>query len=195
MTPRKLVAMLVVGLWAVAVWAQAPTRDDPSTPEERTRALQVTKKLEQQPLGQQATQERAWLTKWIIEIPDLSVPVCDELLKPLLQGEVGEYRYSKELVAQELAGGMSYIIEHPQPKETDQQDDVGINKAGLVSALNAYEAIVKSGTRGGKWGPLEELVKKWRTGQLDDYVRQATLKCLVGDTVTAELRRPACSAD
>ncbi len=188
MKPRiVLVAVLVV--WGMVAWAQGATRSDPSTPEERQKALSYTKDLERQPLGPEAEKERNWLTKWIIEIPDITVPVCDEILKPLLMGEVSQYRYSKELVAQALAGSAAYLIEHPQQtKDPDQQDDVGINRAGLESALNAYQAIVKSGAKGGKWAPLEDLVKKRAKGQLDDYVRPATLRCLVGDTIRASWR-------
>jgi len=191
---RPVLAAVLLILGAAPMWGQT-TRSEPSTPEERTRALQATKKLEQQPLGAQAGQERGWLTKWIIEIPDISVPVCDELLKPLLQGEVGQYRYSKELVAQEMAGAMAFLIEHPQPGSAEDQDDFAINKAGMDSMLNAYDAIVRSAAKGARWGPLEELQNKRKAGQLDDYVRQATLKCATGDTLSAGVRFPGiCSA-
>ena len=196
MRPKQLVAGTVVFLCALAAGAQ--TRDAPSTPEERKRAVAVTKKLEQSPLGAEATADRTWLANWIIEIPDISVLACDELLKPLLVGEDSRYRYSKELVAQQLAGSMVYLIEHPQEakhvKDEDDEDDFAINKAGIESVLNAYEAIVKSGARGARWGPLEEMSKKRKAGQLDEYVRNATLKCVSGDTVTASLHRSSCSA-
>jgi hypothetical protein len=147
----------------------------------------LTKRLEQKPLGPDASGDREWLTQWIIEVPDITVPVCDELLKPILAGE-NQYRYSKELVAQELAGSMAYLIEHPpQSRDPEDQDDFAIYKAGVESALHAYEAIVKSGAKGGKWAPLEELLRKRQKGELDDYIRSATLKCMTGDTVTAGL--------
>jgi hypothetical protein len=186
MRPRQLVAALVLICAAAAgTWAQ--NRPDPSTPEERQKALLLTKKLEQKPLGPEAASDRKWLTDWIIQIPDITVPVCDELLKPLLSGEMAQYRYSKEIVAQQLAGSMAYLIQHPQEAKSDDQDDFAINKSGMESALNAYEAIVKDGAKGAKWGPLEEMVKKRTTGELDDYVRGATLKCMTGDTETASL--------
>ncbi len=182
-----LAALLVLALSAGA----QTTRTEPSTPEERARALQVTRKLEKDPLGPQAVEERNWLTKWIIEIPDITVPVCDEVLKPLLAGEVSQYRYSKQLVAQELAGAAAYMIEHPKEDNSDDVNDYAINRAGLESALNAYEAIVKSGAKGGKWGPLEEMLKKRQAGQVDDYVRAATLRCITGETITAQAKMPA----
>jgi hypothetical protein len=192
MKPRQVVAATVVFFCAVLALSQ--TREAPSTADERQKALTLTKKLERTPLGPDATADRKWLTNWIIEIPDITVPVCDEVLKPLLVGEMSQqYRYSKELVAQQLAGGMAYLIEHPQEaKNPNDQDDFAINKAGLESALNAYQAIVKNNAKGAKWGPLEELVRKRKTGQFDDYVRAATLKCITGDTVTASLAMPAC---
>ena len=196
MRPQRIMVAGMVLLCALAAWSQ--TREQPSTPEERQKALLLTKKLEQNPLGPEATEERTWLTNWIIAIPDITVPVCDEVLKPVLIGEVSQYRYSKELVAQQLAGAMAYLVEHPQEakrvKNQDDQDDFSINKAGLESTLNAYEAIVKSGAKGAKWGPLEEMLKKRKAGQLDEVVRSATLKCITGDTVTASLQPPACSA-
>jgi hypothetical protein len=187
MRPRNLVvAVLLLMSLAATTWAQ--TRERPSTAEERQKALLLTKKLEEKPLGPEAIADRKWLTEWIIEIPDISVPVCDDLLKPLLAGEVTQYRYSKEIVAQQLAGGMAYLIQHPQEnKNNEEQDDFAINRAGLESALNAYEAIVKEGAKGAKWGPLEEMVKKRAHGELDDYVRAATLSCMTGDTNTASV--------
>jgi len=180
-------------LLGASAWAQS-TRETPSTPEERQKALVLTKKLEGSPLGPEAKDDRRWLTTWIIEIPDITVPVCDETLKPLgVSGELNDYRYSKELVAQELAAKMAYLIEHPQEARNIKDDDENVNyfpvyKAGIESTLNAYEAIVKSGAKGAKWGPLEELVKKRQAGKLDEYVRGVTLKCMTGDTVSAELR-------
>ncbi len=196
----RTVLVLALMVWGMMAWAQAATRSEPSTAEERQKAIAYTRDLERQPLGPEAEKERNWLTKWIIEIPDITVPVCDEVLKPLLIGEVSQYRYSKELVAQALAGSAAYLIQHPQEaKDPYQQNDVAINRAGLESALNAYEAIVKSGAKGGKWAPLQDMLKKRASGQMDDYVRQATLKCVVGDTVRASWhgkRQPAaCMAD
>lgn len=195
MKSGKMLVALLLMLWTGMSWAQAATRDEPSTPQERKRAVELTRKLEHEPLGDQATQEREWLTKWIIEIPDLTVPVCDEVLRPALQGEMGQYRYAKELLAQQLAGGMAYIIEHPQPEDPTQQDDLAINRAALTSALNAYESIVRANARAAKWGPMERLVAQRKAGSLDQYLREATMKCMTGDTITAGLRAgpdPVC---
>jgi hypothetical protein len=194
MKPGKMLVALILLLSTGLLWAQAPTREQPSTPQERRRALELTRKLERAPLGEQANQDRDWLTRWIIEIPDLSVPVCDELLRPVLQGEMGQYRYSRELLAQQLAGGMAYIIEHPQPEDPNQQDDLAINRAALVSALNAYESLVRANARGAKWGPLERLVEQRKSGKLEEYIRQATMQCMTGDTVTASLKGRAAGS-
>ncbi len=192
MRSREFVAGLLIVVFAAVAFAQgdaAEGKRGPSTADERQKALKLTKELEQKPMAPNAQQDRDWLTKWIIEIPDITVPVCDEVLKPILQSDYGQYKYAQLLVAQELAGSAAYMIEHP----SDQENEFAINKAGLDSALNAYQAIVKSGAKAGKWGPLEELLKKRQAGQLEDYVRTATLKCSTGDTLTASLRQPTCA--
>lgn len=187
MKVRQVVAAAALVLFSLGTAVPQTTRTEPSTPEERTRALQVTRKLERNPLGPEAAQDREWLTNWIIAIPDITVPVCDELLKPLLQGQLGQYRYAKELVAQGLAGSAAYMLEHPQ-KDAEEQDDFAINKASMESVLNTYEAIVRGGAKGAQWAPLQDMLNQRKTGKMDNYVRQATLKCMAGDSVTASLR-------
>jgi hypothetical protein len=186
MTARQIVATAVLILWCAISAVPQATRSNPSTPEERARAVQVTKKLEQSPLGPEAAQDRQWVTSWIIAIPDITVPVCDELLKPILQGQLGQYRYARELVAQGLAASAVYMIQHPQ-KNAEDQDEYAINKASMESVLNTYESIVRSGAKGAQWAPLQELLNKRKAGKLDEYIRQATLKCLSGDGETAML--------
>ena len=48
--------------------------------------------------------------------------------------------------------------------------------------------MVRANTRGAKWGPLERLVDQRKHGALEDYLRQATMRCMTGDTITAGLR-------
>lgn len=186
MKARRMVATAVLILWCAIGAVSQASRSAPSTPEERARAVQVTRKLEQSPLGPEATQDRRWVTGWIIAIPDITVPVCDELLKPILQGQLGQYRYARELVAQGLAASAVYMIQHPQ-KNAEDQDDYAINKAAMESVLVTYEAIVRSGAKGAQWAPLQEMLNKRKAGKLDEYVRQATLKCLSGDSESASL--------
>ena len=52
MKPRKVVAMAVGLLCATMLWGQ--DRQQPSTPDERHKALTLTRKLERDPLGPEA---------------------------------------------------------------------------------------------------------------------------------------------
>jgi hypothetical protein len=182
----KLVRVVLMVFLAVAAWAQAEPKRGPSTPEERKRALAVTKQLEQDPLNPKLQPERDWLLRWVIEIPDITVPVCQEVLGVNLKEQSWTYKYAPELVGQELAASAAFMIEHPDQRE----DDYAIYRAGLESALNAYQNILKGHVKAGRWLPLDELLTKKKNGELDDYVRQAALKCMSGDMNTASLRRP-----
>lgn len=182
---RVIGAVLLMAITALA----AQEKRGPSTPEERQRAIEVTKKLEANPLDPALKSDRSWLVQWIVEIPDITVPVCEEVLTPVLKEQDWRYKYASELLAQQLAGSAVYLIEHP--KDTD--DDFAISKAGLESALKAYEALMKKHAKGARWLPLDELLTKRKNGQLDDYVRQKTMKCLSGNYVMAS-EHPSKSA-
>ena len=47
----------------------------PSTAEERAKVIEITHKLESDPLNPQADEWRVWLAKWIDEVPDVVVPI------------------------------------------------------------------------------------------------------------------------
>src|ERR1039458_7272074 len=57
----------------------------PSTAEERTKAVQFARDLEDDPLGPNAKDERSWITLWLIQIPDITVKFCTGLLGPPLR--------------------------------------------------------------------------------------------------------------
>lgn len=79
----------------------------PSTSEERAKVVELTRLLERDPLGENAPATRQWLRQWVIEVPDIRVNVCDELLR---HGLGDNYPYSSEINLQmilygELTGG------------------------------------------------------------------------------------------
>jgi hypothetical protein len=168
-----LIVLLTVG----AAFGQAATKRGPSTPEERKRAVEVMRKLEADPLNPQLQKDRQWLVNWVIEIPDITVPVCQDVLLTALKQDQWTYKYAPDLVGQQLAASAVFMIEHPEQGE----NDYAIYKAGLDSALHAYEAILKGHAKAGRWLPLDELLTKRKKGELDDYLRQAALKCMSGD--------------
>jgi hypothetical protein len=77
------VALMVLA----ATFALAQDQDDspppsapPSTAEERARAIEVTKKIQAEPLNPRYRSDRDWLLLWIEKIPDITVPICQDLL-------------------------------------------------------------------------------------------------------------------
>ena len=141
----------------------------PSTPEERAQALQFIRALENDPLHRDARAARGWLTTWIATIPDITVQLCGEFVKPLLGADKN---YSAEIFTQSMFSSTAFVIEHP-----DQKDDAEAKYlAGLEGSLRAYESIRKSKPKV-RWALLDELIAKREAGQLAEYVRETMPKC------------------
>src|SRR4051812_14374512 len=127
------VIAVLLALAAFSTHASAQQRG-PSTPEERARAVQTAKSLETDPLAPNIEKDREWLIKWLIEIPDISVKLCANLL-----GDLGESKngYPGAITATTLASEAAFVIEHPEKSK----DEEAIYLAGVDGALHAYEAI------------------------------------------------------
>jgi hypothetical protein len=65
--------MTVVATVAVFSTQAGAQQRGPSTPEERARAVQTAKSLQSDPLAPNVQEDREWLVKWLIEVPDISV--------------------------------------------------------------------------------------------------------------------------
>lgn len=146
----------------------AAQKRDPSTPEERGRAANLTHFLEGEPLSEAARDSRRWLMTWLAGVPDITVKPCPDLMKPLVEKETN---YSAELLAQSIFGSAAFIIEHEGEANTDE----AVYLAGLESSLRAYESILKVKPKA-KWPFLDELIEKRERGELDDYVREVLSK-------------------
>jgi hypothetical protein len=84
-------------LFLVILTCLAPSLPDaraergPSTAAERTRAVQVAKSLRTDPLSPEVQNDREWLIKWLIEIPDISVNLCTNFL-----GDLGDKKMAMQ---------------------------------------------------------------------------------------------------
>jgi carboxypeptidase Q len=139
----------------------------PSTPAEREQALRITRALETDPLNEKAKDARRWLFVWLAEVPDISVTVCTDFIKPVASKDKN---YATEISAQMMFSSAAFIIEHP-----DQAKDKGaVYQAGLEGSLKAYESILKT-KPDAKWPFLDGLIEKREKGELGAYVEE-TLK-------------------
>jgi hypothetical protein len=141
----------------------------PSTPEERAKAVQIARDLEVDPLGANAKEERNWIMTWLIQVPDLSVKFCTDLLGPRPNPQSP---YWAGISTQMLFSSAAFIIENPK-KAKDQQ---AVYLAGVDGALRSYEAILKKDPQV-RWPSVEGIIELRNRGKLDDYVRQAMKKC------------------
>lgn len=145
----------------------------PSTAEERAKVIDLTHKLESDPLNPQAEEWRVWLAQWIDEVPDVVVPVCPGLLPQLLRSN---RNYSHELAMQVVYSSTAFIVEHPE-RQVDQQ---AVFQAGVDGALKAYQAILKAKPKV-RWYFLDSLIQMRDKGELQEYLRkQIDDNCMSG---------------
>lgn len=141
----------------------------PSTPDERKRAVQTTRKLEKEPLSRTSMEARRWLFKWIVEIPDVNVTSCKGPLDALQQDEEG---YGQLLYVQSIFGMAAFLVEHPEKKG----DWIAVQTAGIESVLRAYESIRKADSEA-RWKELDRLAAARKSGGLAAIVKEEMAEC------------------
>lgn len=154
----------------VASQAQAQTRQ-PSTPEDRAKAVEIAKALEIDPLGKKAKEQRNWMVRWLIGVPDITVEVCGNLLGPVLE-EKGNRNYSAEIFTQMIPSAAAFVITNPDRAG----DTVAVYTASVEGSLRTYEAILKTKPKA-RWPFLDDLIAKRDRGELTEYVRTAASGC------------------
>jgi tetratricopeptide (TPR) repeat protein len=143
---------------------------EPSTPEERAKAVEIARRLETDPLGKDAKDLRSAMIGWLADVPDLKVVVCD-LIPELLQAKKDK-NYSSELFVQSMISAGGFVAEEPSLSG----DFLLVNTAAVEGTLNAYQSILKTHADA-KWPVLDDLLKKRATGELPDFARDASLRC------------------
>jgi hypothetical protein len=170
-----LLACTIVALAAMGVGQnQDPPKRGPSTPEEKKRFLAIEQKMEQNPLDPTLRKERDWAVHWIIDIPDINVNPCPELLGNFMESR---YRYKAEINGQVAFSMAAFMIEHPDKTG----DIVATNTAALEGALTAYRAILRiEPTAQSQF--MEALAEQESEGKLTKYVRELVKRgCENGD--------------
>lgn len=163
----KLQCFFLLILMAVPVPAQQ--KRGPSTPEERAKAVQFAHDLETNPLGPQAVSEREWLTRWLIEIPDITVDVCPRLLGPEIPDKK---KHGTEIFSQTMYSEVAFMIENPDKAK----DVVTVYTAGVSGALKVYEAVLKDHPKD-HLKALDEILAHRDKGELENHVRDAMQYC------------------
>jgi hypothetical protein len=145
--------------------ASAQQKRGPSTPEERAKAVALAHQLEEQPLGPGAAEARRWLTRWVIEIPDISVEVCPSVLGSDWDSKKNN---ATEIWVQMMFSQLAFMIENPDKAK----DRDAVFLAGVKGALKVYQAIQKDKPKT-KLKSLDDLLAQEQAGTLDEAVRQS----------------------
>ena len=141
----------------------------PSTPKERAKALRLIRELETDPLGEKAHEARRWLALWLLEVPDLQVRYCAEIVGG---DRAARQRIRPDLLAQIPWSGAAFLIENPGKREERSE----IYTAGLLGALRAYEALLED--RPDQRSPLfDQLLAKRDAGELPAFVAETSQRC------------------
>jgi hypothetical membrane protein len=157
-------------LVACATQVQCTLGPGLSTPDQRAKVVALTRLLERDPLVENAPATRQWLRKWIIEVPDIRVYACDDLLG---HGLADNYPYSIEVKLQPMFSAAAFAIEH-RDKARDKHAQ---HYAGVEGALRLYEALLTS-KPDAKSAFLDDLLAKRDNGELGDHVAKlAKEKC------------------
>lgn len=109
------------------------------------------------------------MVHWLIEVPDINVKVCSNLLGPLLDSKKN---FAAEIFTQLVPSAAAFIIENPEKAKDDQ----AVYAAALDGALRAYESILKMKPKA-KWQFLDDLIDKRNKSELAEFVRQTSAHC------------------
>ena len=165
---KKTFLVVVTGLLCFGASAFAQNRG-PSTPEERKRAVEMATFLETTPLAKEAKDYRKALLFFLVEVPDISIKLCTNVLGDSKQF-TGDYK--SELVGQLMYSQAKFIIENPEKAH----DDTAVYVAGVEGVLRTWKAV-KAAKPKAKFPLLDELQQKQEAGSLADYVRTAQVGC------------------
>jgi hypothetical protein len=173
---NRFASAALLTLLAPALTLAAPQPRGPSTAAERRRAVEVTRRLEREPLGKKAEADRRWLFQWILDIPDVQVTSCSGPLETLIADEEDE-RHGRDLYVQSVFGMAAFLIEKPSKSD----DWVAVQTAGIESVLRAYRAM-RHADDGVRWPELDRLESARRSGKLERIVRER-VSCHSDDAV------------
>ena len=142
--------------------------EEPWTPENRAKALRYVELLESTPEGEEAKEALGWLTIWLVEVPDITVVACLDLLGPDRKRE----SIPAPLLMHHVYAQASYLIRNPDAKPRSAE----VLLAGVEGTLRNYEARVAA-SPDLSFPLLDELLKKRDRGELRRYVSKRSRSC------------------
>jgi hypothetical protein len=154
-------AMLLCALLLTPLGATAADRG-PSTTEERKQAIQYIQDFEADPLNPRVIEEREWVLKWLIEVPDVHVTMCvflDKLPK-------GDKKDSSSIVLAQMFSQAAFVLQD-HAKNSDHSAE---SLAGVEGALRVYEVLLKGNPKD-RQPYLDDLIQQREAGTLSQFVK------------------------
>ena len=165
-THRAALAVLILVLLFHAAWAKPSKK---STPKERQRIVKLSKQYEENILAPEAGKLANEVMEWWIEVPDLTLSWCPELLT---DERPQDQELAEAILLQGLAAAGVFVIEHPQ-----QESDVRASWiAGLEGVVRAYRNLLELDA-GHRDRFLDRLAEMESAGKLDQYVDNHSDAC------------------
>jgi hypothetical protein len=163
MFTRSIYSALLAGMFLAGYLPVYAADRGPSTPEERKQALEYIHEWQADPLGPHAKDQFAWVLKWLVDVPDLTVHACTILDKvPKGNRKDGSTVFGGEFMAQAV-----FVIENPEKKD----DRLAEYQAGVEGALHVYELLLKSNPKD-REPYLDDLLQRREAGTLAQFVKE-----------------------
>lgn len=162
---RRLCLILLVLSLSVPAFA---AERGPSTAEERQRAVEVVETLETQPASEATKEGLVWLLQWLIEVPDVTVSVCPQILGS--DSEIEDL--PAQLKVHHAFAAARHVIETPGIEGTSAEAFL----AGVTGTLRAYSSMRRSGSLP-PHRHLDGLLEKQAAGKLAEHVRKRVKHC------------------
>lgn len=138
-------------------------RSAPGDTQQRAGALQRVRRLEHAPLDERANKDREWLMAWLLDAPELDrARYCIDTLGPEWKLD---YRHAAEIETQLLFASTTPWLEAPDTGK----NDIAAYRAGVLSMLNTYQAILREDPEA-RQPALDSLLEKQRQDALDEYL-------------------------
>jgi hypothetical protein len=166
---RKRGTLILIAVLVAFTSLSAQQKRGPSTPEERAKAVQFAHDLENNPLAPQAKSEREWLLRWVMEVPDIAVAFCPQILGTELSDK---QPYGTEIRTQLMFSQAAFLVENPDKTK----DDLAIQTAGVNGSLRVYELILKDHPNA-RSKTLNEIIARRNEGTLQGYLQEAVERC------------------
>jgi hypothetical protein len=157
-----VVACIITGCVAILSAGRAVAKDT-STPEERKQWVEITRKLESDPLNKELDNEGEAAVKQVADVKDFHVLLCPQLYS-LFGSLKSPHRHT--LARQFMLASAAYTVENPDLAAGTH----ALYVAAAESVLKTYQAILKR-EPDARDKVLDDLVKKQRHGELSEFVQ------------------------